>query len=125
MINTSTSLAHRIASCPAEKTFNLTIARRVGDQNRAIALRGAGGGPAAAVEITTSPELTSARLGNRGAARQVEMRAFLIEQAQHKTLNTQLAAVDVPAASDLYVDVPDWNTADARARTLPISSRNE
>lgn len=101
----------------AEKTFNLTIARRVGDQARAIAIRGAGGGPAD-VDITTSPELSFAHLGNRGAACNVEVQAFVIDRKNTKTLNKQFAAVNLPSKSELEVEVQDWNTFDASVQTL-------
>lgn len=102
----------------AEKTFTLTIARQVGDQARAIAIRGAGGGPAADVDITTSPDLSFAHLGNRGAARNVEVQAFVIDRKNNKTLNKQFAAVNLPAESELKVEVQNWKTVDASVQTL-------
>ena len=42
----------------ADKGFELTLARQVGGQARAFAIRGVGGGPAAEVDITLSPELS-------------------------------------------------------------------
>jgi hypothetical protein len=101
-----------------EKTFNLTLARQVGDQARAIAIRGVGGGPAADVDITTSSELSFIHLGNRGAARNVEVRAFVIDRKNHKTLNKQFAAFNLPSESELKVEVQDWMTVDASLQTL-------
>lgn len=102
----------------AEKTFNLMIARRVGDQARAIAIRGAGGGPAADVDITTSPELSVAHLSNRGTARNVEVRAFVIDHTNNKMLNKRITAVDLPSERELEVEVQDWRTVDTTVRTL-------
>jgi hypothetical protein len=100
-----------------EKTFNLTIARRVGDQARAIAIRGAGGGPAADVELTTSPQLSFANLSNPGAARNVEVEAFAIDR-NNKLLNKQLAAVNLTSKSELKVEVQNWEALDANVQTL-------
>ncbi len=101
-----------------EKTFNLTIARWVCDQARAIAIRGAGGGPAADVEITTSPELAFAHLGNRGASRNVEVQAFMIDRKNNKTLNKQFAAVNLPSNGALKFAVQNWQTVDASVQTV-------
>jgi hypothetical protein len=101
-----------------EKTFNLTIARRVGDQARAIAIRGAGGGPAAEIDFTASPELSFARLGNPGAARNVEVRAFMIDRNNNQTLNKQFTAINLPSKSEVKVEVQNWKTLDASIQTL-------
>lgn len=101
-----------------EKTFNLTIARRVGDQARAIAIRGAGGGPAGDLDFTTSPELSFARLGNLGAARNVEVRAFLIDRKNNQTLNKQFTAINLPSKSEVKFEVQNWKTLDASIQTL-------
>ena len=101
-----------------EKTFNLTIARQVGDQVRAIAIRGAGGGPAAGVAITTSPELSFAHLGNSGAARNIEVQAFVIDPKNNKTLNKQFGAINLLSQSELKLEIKDWNTVDANVQTL-------
>jgi hypothetical protein len=101
----------------AEKTFDLTIARLVGDQARAIAIRGAGGGPAASVDITTSPELSSAELANHGAMRHVEVQGFVVDRKNHKSQNRQLAAANLPPGSNLKFDVRNWATLEARLQT--------
>jgi IPT/TIG domain len=102
----------------AEKTFHLTLARQVGDQARAIAIRGAGGGPAADVDITISPELSVARVGNRGAARNIEVRAFAIDRKTNTPLNRKFDSVNLPAKHDLMVAVQNWTTLDASVQTL-------
>ena len=101
-----------------EKTFNLTMARQVGDQVRAIAIRGAGGGPAAGVAITTSPELSFAHLSNAGAARNVDVQAFVIDPKNNKTLNKQFGAINLLSQSELNLEIKDWNTVDANVQTL-------
>lgn len=102
----------------AEKTFNLTIARRVGDQARAIAIRGIGGSPAADVDINTSPELSVAHLGNRAAARNVEVRAFMIDHTNNNVFKKEITAVNLPSEGELEVRVQDWRTVDTTVRTL-------
>jgi hypothetical protein len=102
----------------AEKTFHLTLARQVGDQARAIAIRGAGGGPAADVDITISPELSLTRVGNRGAARNVEVRAFVLDRASNVPINKQFANVNLPSQNDLMVAVQNWTTLDASVQAL-------
>lgn len=102
----------------AEKTFNLTLARQVGDQARAIAIRGAGGGPAAEVDVTLSPELSLVRVGNRGGARNIEVRAFALNRTTNTPINKQFAAVNVPTKHDLMVAVQDWATLNASVQTL-------
>lgn len=101
-----------------EKSFDLTIARQVGDQARAIAIRGVGGGPVAEVDITISPELSLARIGNRGAARNLEVRVFVIDKQANVPLNKQFDAVDLQEKHDLIVTVQDWSTLEVNVQTL-------
>jgi hypothetical protein len=102
----------------SEKNFHLTIARQIGDQARAIAIRGVGGGPLADVDITISPELSLLRIGNRGATRDVEVRAFAIVRQNNTPLNKHFASVLLPANHDLIVTVQDWATLDANVQAL-------
>src|SRR5207253_2934396 len=102
----------------AEKGFNLTLARQVGNQARAIAISGVGGEPAADVDITVSPELSLTRIGNRGAARNVEVRAFAIDRKNNTPINKQFAGVNLAAQNDLVVAVQDWGTLDASVQTV-------
>jgi len=104
-----------------DKTFHLTIARQVGNQARAIAIRGMGGGPVAEVDITLSPELSLTRIGNRGATRNVEVRAFVLDRANNTPINKQFTNVIFPANNDLMVTVQDWATLDAKVQTLSFN----
>jgi hypothetical protein len=101
-----------------EKSFHLTLARQVGNQARAISISGMGGGPAAEVDITLSPELSLTRIGNRGAGRNVEVRAFVLDRAANVPLNKQFANVVFPTGHDLMVTVQDWATLSADVQTL-------
>lgn len=46
----------------ADKTFSLTLAKRVEGVTRAVSVEGVGGGPAADVDIAFSPELSLLRV---------------------------------------------------------------
>jgi len=111
--------ANQIRFTPAaEKSFNLTLARTVGTQARALAIDGAGGGPAADVDISLSPDLSLLRVGNRGAARSVTVRAFSVDKTTNAPANRQFAALNLAANHDLTVAVTNWNTLDAAVETL-------
>jgi hypothetical protein len=111
--------ANQVRFTPAaEKTFALTLARTVGTQARALAISGAGGGPAADVDIALSPDLSLLRVGNRGAARSVQVRAFSIDRTTNSPANRQFAALNLPANHDLTVAVTNWTTLDASVETL-------
>lgn len=101
-----------------EKIFNLTMARLVGDQVRAVAISGIGGGPAASVDITISPELSLVRVGNRGVDRTVEVRAFTLNRANNNPFNKQFTGVSLPTNNDLMIAVQDWTTLNASVQTL-------
>ncbi len=103
----------------AEKSFSLSIARMVGTQARAVAITGVGGGPGSDVDITLSPELNLLRIGNRGAARNLEARALAVNKGG-QPVNKKLAAVAVPPAHDLAVTVTDWTTLDLQAQAVPF-----
>jgi hypothetical protein len=103
----------------AEKSFSLSIARMVGTQARAIAITGVGGGPGNDVDITLSPELNLLRVGNRGTARNMEVRALAVSKGG-QPVDKQLAVMAVPAASDLAVTVTDWTVVDLQAQAVPF-----
>jgi hypothetical protein len=102
----------------ADKTFSLTIARVVNNQARALAVSGVGGGPGNDVDITLSPELNVVRVGNRGATRNLTLKAVSVVKGG-AAINRNLPAVAVPDANDLAITVTDWNTLDLQAS--PIS----
>jgi hypothetical protein len=102
----------------AQKNFTMTLARTVGTQARAVAIQGAGGGPAADVDVSLSPDLSLVRLGNRGAARSVQVRAFSIDKTSNNPANRQFATLNLPANYDLTIAVTNWATLDASVETL-------
>jgi hypothetical protein len=105
----------------AEKAFSLTLARQVGDQARAVAVRGMAAAPGAEVDVTVSPDLSLLRMGNRGTARTVEVRAFAVAQPTNTPVNKKLVGVSVPAAHDLVVLVPNWAAVDLNAQTVAFT----
>jgi hypothetical protein len=104
----------------AEKAFSVILARRIGDQARAIAIRGAGGSPAASLDLTTSPDLSSAELANHGASRHVDVHGFVADRTTHEAQNRQLAAVNLSSGSALKFEVRNWATLETRLQTATI-----
>ena len=58
------------------------------------------------------------RMGNRGPARNVDVRAFVIDKVSNAPLNKQVAGVSLPTAHDLTIAVPDWQTLDVSVQTV-------
>jgi hypothetical protein len=113
--------ANQVRFTPAAaKSFAMTLSRQVGSQARAIAIEGAGGGPAADIDVSLSPDLSLLRLGNRGAARSVQVKAFSVDQTTNTPANRQFAALNLPANHDLTVAVTNWANLDAAVETLPF-----
>jgi hypothetical protein len=100
-----------------EKTFHLTLARQVGSQLRALAVRGLSGGLTTDVDITVSPEMSLLRVGNRSGAKTVEVRAFTIDKTVNSPLNQKMS-VNLPTQHDLVVAVPDWTALNLNVQTV-------
>jgi hypothetical protein len=103
----------------ADKTFALTVGRMVNGQARAVAITGIAGAPAAAVDITLSADLNVLTVGNRGVARNVEVRALAVTK-NGTPIDKSLTGVALPAASDLAITVADWNAVDIQAQAVPF-----
>jgi hypothetical protein len=101
------------------KSFSLTVARMVNNQARALAISGVGGGPGNDIDITLSPELNVVRVGNRGATRNLTLKAISVTKGG-QPVNRNLPAVAVPDANDLAITVTDWNTLDLEATPVPF-----
>jgi len=104
----------------ADKSFALTIARTINNQARAISITGVGGGPGNDVDITLVPELNIIRVGNRGAARNLTVKAMSVSRGG-QPVDRNLPAVAVPAANDLAITVTDWSTLDLQAQAVSFS----
>ncbi len=121
MISVSSDGTQVRFSAGAEKTFNLTISRQVGTAMRAIAVSGAGAAPGADVDLTVAPDLSLVRLGNQGAARSVEVKAFTIDKAANTPLNKSVSGVALPPQHDLVVAVPDWTQVNLSVQAVSFS----
>jgi hypothetical protein len=112
--------ATQIRFTPAvAKTCSLTVARVINDQARALAISGVGGGPGNDVDITLSPELNVVRIGNRGATRNLTLKAVSVARGG-QAVNRNLPTVAVPDANDLAITVTDWSTLDLQAMPVPF-----
>ena len=112
--------ATQIRFTPAvAKTCSLTVARVINNQARALAISGVGGGPGNDVDITLSPELNVVRIGNRGATRNLTLKAVSVARGG-QAVNRNLPTVAVPDANDLAITVTDWSTLDLQAMPVPF-----
>jgi len=112
--------ATQIRFTPAvDKTFSMTITRVVDGQARAVSVAGVGGGPAHDLDVTLSPDLSLVRVGNRGAARALTVKALAVVKGG-TPVDKSLAAVQVPDANDLAVTVTDWTAVDLQAQAVPF-----
>ena len=113
--------ATQVRFTPAvEKSFTLSIARIVNNQARALSISGVGGSPGNDVDITLSPELSLLRVGNRGVARNLAVKALSVDRGG-QPVDRNLPPVPVPESSDLAVTVADWHNLDLQAQAVPFS----
>jgi hypothetical protein len=112
--------ATQVRFTPAvDKNFSLTVARIVNNQARALSIAGVGAGPANDLDITLSPELNMVRVGNRGATRNLALKAIAVTKGG-QPVNRNLPPISVPDANDLAISVTDWNTLDLNASPVPF-----
>ena len=102
------------------KTFNLTIAKKVEGSTRAISIQGFGGSPSAAVDIALSPDLSLVRVGNQGPQLNITVKAFRLEETARTVNNREFQNVAVPQAHDLTIAAVDWNALDLRVESIPF-----
>jgi hypothetical protein len=105
----------------ADRAFSLSVARMVDNQARAISVTGLGGGPAAPVDVTISPELNIVRVGNQAAARNVEVRSLSAVKG-NPVVDKLLSNVALPSACDLALTVTDWDAVDVQAEAIPFQA---
>ena len=110
----------RVRFRPAvEKTFSVTMARKVGGEMRAIIITGAGADPTAELDITSSPEMSSVRMANNGSTRSVNVHSLRITESSNIPVNSEIRDLSIPARHHLAISVTDWAavnlTAEARA----------
>jgi hypothetical protein len=113
--------ATQVRFVPAvEKTFSISLGRKVGDQVRAIAITGAGGGPGKDMDITVSPEMSAFRMGNRGSDRMVNVKSFAFTKSTNTPVNKQITGFSVPKNHHLAVSITDWAALNLKAEKHPF-----
>ena len=100
-----------------EKNFTMTFSKMVGNQMRALALSGIGGGPGTEIDVTIAPDLSIFRLGNRSTVKNVSVKAFSITKSTNLPINKN-AAVALPKNHDLIVTVGDWTALNLNVETI-------
>ena len=58
------------------------------------------------------------RVGNRGGARIVEVRALALDRATNTPLRRQFEGINLPSRHDLVMAAPDCTTLNATVETL-------
>ena len=101
----------------AQKNFTLSVARVVNNQARALSISGVGADPSNDLDVTLSPEMSLVRVGNKGAARNLTLKALSVTRGG-TPVDRNLPPIAVPAAHDLAVTVTDWGTLDLQANAV-------
>lgn len=104
----------------ADKTFTLTIARQIDNDIRAYAIQGIGGGPTADVDITTSPELSLCRIGNRSATKTISVSAFSINGQNQAHSKIDRTGINLQMNHDLVIGVTNWESLDLVVEAVPF-----
>ncbi|WKJ90052.1 hypothetical protein QZJ86_18895 [Methylomonas montana] len=94
------------------KKFNMTVARRVGDQVRAMVISGIGGDRNAEFRFNTSTELGFANLVNTGGNRKVGIQTMVLDKQGKLTQKPRVTSVNMSANSELTMEMLDWNLLD-------------
>ena len=105
----------------AAKSFTLNLAREVGDQVRAVSISGGGVSPLAEMDLTVSPDLSIVRMGNRDAARNVDVRVSAYTKSSGANSTLDRNGVSLETQNDLIVTVTDWDDLTLTVRSLPFA----
>jgi hypothetical protein len=100
------------------KAFSLQLAREITDEIHTVAISGIGGGPSEEVDVTVSPDLSVVRIGNRSAARTVNVTAFSVNKNTMAHATSNRGGVNLPQDHDLVVTVTDWVDLDLDVQAL-------
>ena len=106
-----------------KKDFTIAIARCIGDQIRELTIDGIEGDTNnKGVDITTSPDLSIVRIGNRCSKRTVNVRTIAINRNDlHNPLANLTQNIDLPQDNDLVVSVSDWtNLTTMKVQAVPF-----
>lgn len=104
----------------ASKNCRLNLAKDVAGQLRAIAIEGVASGPAAAMDITVSPDLSVVRVGNRDATTSVNVRVSVMNKTDNSNTTLDRNSVSLPVDHDLLVTTTDWEDLALTVRALPF-----
>jgi hypothetical protein len=104
----------------ATKTFTLNLAREVEGTARAVTISGAGAGPAAAMDLNISPDLSVVRLSNTDTTRAVDVQVGQIVKDTGASAKLNRNGVSLPVNNDLMVTVTDWVDLTLTVRALPF-----
>jgi hypothetical protein len=104
----------------AAKSFTLNLAREVAGRARAVTITGVGGGPASAMDLNLSPDLSVVRVGNTDANRTVDVQVGQIVKETGANAKLNRNGVALPTAHDLVVTVTDWDDLALTVRALPF-----
>jgi hypothetical protein len=108
-----------------QQTFNLTLGKQIGDQVRGVVVRGAGGGPAAEVDIAATADLSVVRVGNRDTDRILEVSALVVDRTTKVQQSRPFAAVNVASNRELRFAVDNWTTLHANAQVTSQAQQED
>ena len=114
--------ATQVRFTPAvDKKFSLSVARIVNNQTRALSITGVGGGPGNDLDITLSPELNVVRVGNRGATRNLTLKALSVAKGG-QPVNRNLADGCRPGRQRPrdHRDGLEYTRSGGGARSIPV-----
>lgn len=103
------------------KKFDMTVAKRVGDQLRAMAISGIGGNRNAEFRFNTSAELGFANLVNAGGNRKVGIQTMVLDKQGKLTQKPRVTSVNMSANSELTMEMLDWNLLDS---SVPVVKKH-
>jgi hypothetical protein len=104
----------------ASKSFTLNLAREVEGQVRAVTVAGIGGGPATAMDLNLSPDLSIVRISNTDVNRTVDVQVGQIVKDTGANAKLNRNGVALPSGNDLVITVTDWSDLALTVRTLPF-----
>ena len=92
------------------KLFDLTVARRVGDEIRGMTIQGIGNDQAAEFRFHTSAEFDFCNLANAGRADKLNVQMLRINRQGRYSRNLQVTGSNTTTSNELHVDALDWNS---------------
>lgn len=97
------------------KRFDLTVARRVGEEIRAMAIHGIGTDQAAEFRFNTSAEFSFCNLANTGSERKLRVEMLRIDKQGKFSRNLPVTNLNLSASGEVSFDALDWEGMDGGA----------